>query len=41
LRGPKNGGSEEVLIVNVNDNIDQFGEKLAFNHFEYLWNRES
>ncbi len=41
LRGPKNGGSEEVLIVNVKDNIDQFGQRLAFNHFEYLWNRES
>ncbi|MFJ6454962.1 sacsin N-terminal ATP-binding-like domain-containing protein [Paenarthrobacter sp. NPDC091669] len=41
LRGPMNGGSDEVLIVNVNDNIDQFGEKLAFNHFDYLWNRDS
>lgn len=41
LRGPKNGGSDDVLIVNVNDNIEQFGQKLAFNHFEYLWNRES
>lgn len=38
LRGPKNGGSDEVLIVNVKDNIENFGDKLAFNHFEYLWN---
>jgi len=38
LRGPKNGGSDEVLIVNVRDNFSKFGDKLAFNQFEYLWN---
>lgn len=37
LRGPRNGGSEEVLIVNVRDNIDAFGEQLAFHHFDALW----
>lgn len=37
LRGPKNGGSEEVLIVNVRDNIDAFGTQLAFTHFDRLW----
>lgn len=37
LRGPLNGGSEEVLIVNVRDNIDAFGEQLAFHHFDALW----
>ncbi|MGY2001704.1 DEAD/DEAH box helicase [Blastococcus sp. SYSU DS1024] len=37
LRGPLNGGSEEVLIVNVKDNIDAFGERLAFHHFDALW----
>ncbi|MHA7263489.1 DEAD/DEAH box helicase [Arthrobacter sp. TMN-37] len=40
LRGPLNGGSEEVLIVNVRDNLDQFGTELAFTKFDYLWNRE-
>lgn len=40
LRGPLNGGSEEVLIVNVRDNFAQFGELLAFNKFEYLWRRQ-
>lgn len=39
LRGPLNGGSEEVMIVNVQDNFTQFGELLAFNQFEYLWQR--
>ena len=41
LRGPRNGGSEEVLIVNVKDNLDQYGEKLAFTEFEYLWDTET
>ncbi|MFE4230360.1 DEAD/DEAH box helicase [Arthrobacter sp. NPDC056886] len=37
LRGPLNGGSEEVLIVNVKDNLDQHGHKLAFTQLDYLW----
>lgn len=37
LRGPLNGGSEEVLIVNVEDNFHQYGDRLAFFEFEYLW----
>lgn len=39
LRGPKNGGSEECLIVNVADNIINFADKLAFYEFEHLWDR--
>jgi superfamily II DNA or RNA helicase len=39
LRGPRNGGKEEVLIVNVADNLTNFGEEFAFRHFEHLWNR--
>lgn len=37
LRGPRNNGSAEVMIVNVRDNIDAFGENLAFHHFDALW----
>jgi len=37
LRGPLNGGSEMVRIVNVADTFKQFGEALAFTEFEYLW----
>lgn len=37
LRGPLNGGSEEVLIVNVRDNLQQYGDRLAFYDFEHLW----
>jgi superfamily II DNA or RNA helicase len=37
LRGPLNGGTEYCLVVNVADNVAQFGEELAFRQFEYLW----
>ena len=37
LRGPLNGGKERCLVVNVEDNFQQYGEKLAFNEFDYLW----
>lgn len=37
LRGPANGGKERCLIVNVADNLSQYGETLAFRHFEHLW----
>lgn len=37
LRGPANGGSEEVLIVNIDDNLENFSENLAFTEFAYLW----
>lgn len=38
LRGIKNGGKDECLILDVKDNITNFDNKLAFNEFEYLWN---
>ncbi len=41
LRGPLNGGSEEVLIVNVKDNLQQYGHKLAFTQLDYLWRSEA
>ena len=37
LRGPKNGGKDVCLIVNVEDTVEQFGENLAFREFEHLW----
>lgn len=41
LRGPLNGGKPEVLVVNVEDNITNYGEAFAFRHFEHLWNGSS
>ena len=38
LRGRRNGGKDEVLVVNVDDNLTNFGREFAFRHFEHLWN---
>jgi len=37
LRGPLNQGTSECLIINVRDNVSQYGERLAFTQFEHLW----
>jgi len=37
LRGPRNGGSDRVLIVDVEDNLNHFGDRLAFRDFEKIW----
>ena len=37
LRGPKNGGTERCLIINVQDNIDNFERRLAFSDLDWLW----
>jgi superfamily II DNA or RNA helicase len=39
LRGRANGGKEECLIVNVEDNFLQYKEELAFYGFDHLWTR--
>ena len=39
LRGPENGGAERCLILNVRDNIEGFGEALAFSDLDWLWHR--
>lgn len=37
LRGPKNGGNDRCLILNVADNIENFGLPLAFSDLDWLW----
>ena len=37
LRGPKNGGNDRCLIVNVRDNIENFNRELAFSGLDWLW----
>ena len=37
LRGPKNGGKDRCLIINVADNVAQYEGQLAFRGFEHLW----
>jgi superfamily II DNA or RNA helicase len=40
LRGPRNGGKKNCLILNISDNITNFDTVLAFNEFEHLWSRK-
>ncbi|WP_446218661.1 DEAD/DEAH box helicase family protein [Micromonospora sp. IBHARD004] len=37
LRGRANGGTDRCLILNVRDNIVNYGEELAFTEFERMW----
>ena len=37
LRGVKNGGNDRCLILNVQDNIENFERKLAFTELDWLW----
>ena len=37
LRGPLNGGKETCLILNVQDNVANYEDRLAFTDFDYLW----
>ena len=37
LRGVKNGGNDQCLILNVRDNIENFERKLAFSDLDWLW----
>ncbi|CAL9491371.1 DEAD/DEAH box helicase [Streptomyces sp. enrichment culture] len=39
LRGPLNGGKDSCLILNVRDNIKNFGRSLAYTELEYLWEK--
>lgn len=37
LRGPRNGGTRDCLVVNVADTFSQFDRELAYTEFDYLW----
>ncbi len=39
LRGLKNGGNERCLVLNVRDNIHNFGRDLAFSGLDWLWDK--
>ncbi|MGV9673356.1 DEAD/DEAH box helicase [Gordonia sp. NPDC003504] len=41
LRGPLNGGTEDVLIVNVLDNIVEFGDSIVFQSLKDIIDAES
>ena len=33
----RNGGSERCLVINVQDNIDNFNREVAFADLDWLW----
>lgn len=39
LRGVINGGNDRCLILNVEDNIENFEGRLAFSELDWLWDR--
>ena len=39
LRGVKNGGNDRCLILNVQDNIENFQRELAFSDLDWLWDQ--
>ena len=41
LRGPLNGGGERCLILDVEDNIENFNRQLAFSELDGLWARSA
>ncbi|WP_420462673.1 DEAD/DEAH box helicase family protein [Candidatus Palauibacter sp.] len=40
MRGPKNGGNDRCLVLNVRDNIRNFDRALAFSELDWLWARD-
>ena len=41
LRGPRNGGGKRCLILNVQDNIENFNRVLAFSELDWLWAKQA
>ena len=39
LRGPRNGGSDRCMILDVEDNIENYDKALAFTELAWLWER--
>lgn len=40
LRGPRNGGTEDCLLVNMVDTFTQFDRSLAYTEFDFLWTKK-
>lgn len=41
LRGPKMGGNENCLLIDVKENLISFNENQAFKHFDKYWKKEN
>ncbi len=40
MRGPKNGGTEECLIIDFGDNLERFGVPMAHTRFVEYWRNQ-
>ena len=40
LRGPKMGGNDTCLLIDVKENLISFNENKAFKHFDKYWKKE-
>lgn len=38
LRGPRMGGNEECLLIDIKDNLGRYDANMAFSHFDAYWN---
>ena len=38
LRGPRMGGNEECLLIDIKDNLGRYDADMAFGHFDAYWN---
>lgn len=37
LRGPLMGGNEECILIDIDDNLQEFDNETAFSHFDAYW----
>ncbi len=41
MRGPANGGTEECLLIDFTDNIDNFSEPMSYTRISQMWSESS
>ena len=40
MRGPENGGTEECLVIDFVDSIQQFGDQMSYQRYADMWARQ-
>lgn len=41
MRGPKNGGTEECLLIDFTDNIQNFAEPMSYTRISQMWEKSA
>jgi superfamily II DNA or RNA helicase len=41
MRGPKNGGTEECLLIDFTDNIQNFAEPMSYTRISLMWKKSA